>query len=619
MKNFFLFSYILILFKIYFINCGKITCFEYSCAVCDTEEYGSCTQCRPNFHLVDGTCPCADSSCAVCKTGLPGLNICYLCKNGFYRSNDDCYCEVDNCEICEENGCKQCEIGYYYNTTSNKCQKYEDDDINKIQCFDQNCDICISGEDGACVSCKDGYYFEKGSCLQSPEPENGKCENGFYYKEDACERLCQGVECNQYDILSNYYRCPINQCLVCSEQQLKVFSECDSSSVCKHEGCLHCITDDYCLICDPGYYLIGGECKKCSYGCSLCYNNDTCEYCLSGFKLTSDKKCELNNINNEFDFPLNKYNSLKYQLLTQNYHEDISVIPEDLEKCDSNCDKCYDSSTTCKECKQLYKLEDNKCIMHCSLDNCIKCSLSYGNERCDVCELNYKIKFGKCVYNCSDPNCLSCYLLDGKELCTECTPTYTLENLKCKSRTNIATIVFSIIVSLLIIVIIICFCYYKQKKIQERQDYLRNRINRENGVNVIPYSLDNSSQREVNKEEIMDEFEKMKTKKEKGVQPCQYCKKKPGKFKCDCGCIVCKDHSTLKKMQGDGEEYKVCYNCEKIVKKAVPIKYDCNICMQKRVNVVHFKCNCALVVCKDCYLKCRMESDKCPGCRALIS
>ena len=111
----------------------------------------------------------------------------------------------------------------------------------------------------------------------------------------------------------------------------------------------------------------------------------------------------------------------------------------------------------------------------------------------------------------------------------------------------------------------------------------------------------------------------MKSNMEKGNQVCQFCKKKPGKYTCDCGCVVCKEHSNLKKVEGDGESYKVCYNCEKIVKKVTPIKFDCNICMQKRINVVHFKCNCALVVCKDCYLKCRMESDNCPGCRAVIS
>ena len=55
----------------------------------------------------------------------------------------------------------------------------------------------------------------------------------------------------------------------------------------------------------------------------------------------------------------------------------------------------------------------------------------------------------------------------------------------------------------------------------------------------------------------MDEFEKQKLKIEKGAQMCMFCKKKPGKYKCDCECVVCKEHSQLKKEEGDGESYKV--------------------------------------------------------------
>ena len=130
--------------------------------------------------------------------------------------------------------------------------------------------------------------------------------------------------------------------------------------------------------------------------------------------------------------------------------------------------------------------------------------------------------------------------------------------------------------------------------------------------------LGNSGRVEFNKEEVADEYEKQKKKKEKGNQMCQFCKKKLGRFKCDCGCIVCKEHSSLKNMEGEGENYKICFACKKIVKKVTPIKYSCHICMQKKISVAHFKCGCALEVCKDCYIKCKMGSNKCPGCRATI-
>ena len=62
------------------INCENTQCFEYSCEECLTEEYGKCTKCRNGFRLLEGTCPCADLSCALCETGLAGLHICKLCK-----------------------------------------------------------------------------------------------------------------------------------------------------------------------------------------------------------------------------------------------------------------------------------------------------------------------------------------------------------------------------------------------------------------------------------------------------------------------------------------------------------------------------------------------------------
>ena len=55
------------------------------------------------------------------------------------------------------------------------------------------------------------------------------------------------------------------------------------------EGCLNCITNDECLICSQGYYLLYGTCIKCTEGCSICANDDICIYCLSGYNLIQIK------------------------------------------------------------------------------------------------------------------------------------------------------------------------------------------------------------------------------------------------------------------------------------------------------------------------------------------
>ena len=625
MKIFFLYSAIIFLLKYNFISNDSITCFEYSCAECESENYGKCTKCRPGFHLIDGTCPCSDNSCALCTTGLAGLSVCKLCKNGYYRMEDDCHCDIEDCEICGENECKKCYEGYFYNPDDKTCKKYEDDDPNKINCYDPNCDICLSEVEGACDTCKDGYYYEKGSCIQSPEPIGNSCEAGFYFTDNFCQQSCLGVECNIFKFF--YNTCESNPCLVCSDNELKIFSECNNSAICTKEGCLNCIVDDYCLVCDQGYYLIGGVCKKCTRGCSICTNDETCDYCISGFELSGEKKCELGD-NNNFDFPIKKYINYKYKLLKQNYPNeiDLSSIPEDINditECDPNCKKCYDNTGTCTECQELYLLDDNnKCIKHCSNENCLDCYMNYGKEFCSSCKSGYKIDYGNCVYDCSDSNCLACYLLDGKELCTQCVPGYKLENLECKNPNRISEIISIVITILLFVGLITIICCYRYRLMKRRAEILRGQY-QENEVNVIPFSgnqnngLD-SSNRTINRGVFLDEFEKYKLKMEKGYKLCLFCKKKPGKFQCDCGCIVCKEHADLKKEEKNGEIIKTCFNCGKIVKKVNPIKYDCNICLQKKTNVVHFKCECAFVVCKECYLKCRMESNKCPGCRAIL-
>ena len=141
----------------------------------------------------------------------------------------------------------------------------------------------------------------------------------------------------------------------------------------------------------------------------------------------------------------------------------------------------------------------------------------------------------------------------------------------------------------------------------------RNRGENENNLDFSS-SFNGSSRVILSKEDLSQEFEMQKNKNEKNIM-CQFCKKNPGKFKCDCGCIVCKEHSNLKKTE---EGTKVCFACGKTVNTVKTIKYPCHICLQDKLAVCHFKCGCALEVCKSCYINCKMNSDKCPGCRAII-
>ena len=628
-KNLFYF-YLIFFFLKNYITCNN--CFEYSCENCTSEYFGTCTNCRKGFKLVDGVCVCADPGCALCTSGLAGLNLCKLCKNGFYNYNSECYCAIENCAICSESFCLKCKTGYFYNRLENKCD--EETDTKKIQCYDSNCDACYTSLEGGCEVCKSGYGQEKGNCIPMPSPdENLSCPRGYYYDEDieSCERVCDGVNCTEK--VMYYYECASNECLVCTNNILQIYSICDNSAICKAEGCLNCITDDNCLICNQGYYLLGGKCFKCSYCCAFCTDNDTCTYCISGFELNSQNTCVYTS---KLNFNKYLYKQYKNSLLKINYpNEAISDLEAVvIQECDKNCAKCYQNTGECLECKSHYLLSNNECIKYCNDNHCLECSIDDDYEYCNKCEKGYIVKNGKCVYNCTKSGCLSCTLEDNEEICSKCDADYSLDESShtCKRGINYISIIFSIIALLIIIISIIICCFYRKKRNEYRRNlmainympqyqgnmnmaniYIRNANINANDAN------DMSSERPpFTKEELSDEFEIQKRKMEKGNPQCQFCKKNAGKYKCDCGCVVCKEHSSLKDMEGDGQKYKVCYACEKIVKKVTPIKSDCHICMQKRINVAHFKCGCALEVCKDCYIKCNMSNDKCPGCRALI-
>ena len=238
-----------------------------------------------------------------------------------------------------------------------------------------------------------------------------------------------------------------------------------------------------------GYYLIGGVCKKCINGCSLCADSETCQYCFSGYKLDSDNKCILDN---QMDFNVNLYQKKKFQLIKLNYKDE--VIPEeannynDVPECDANCEKCIDSSALCTECKSLYALEDNKCIMSCSDDNCLKCSKKFILEECEQCADGYYARGNRCYLRCSDENCKYCKMIDDEEVCTECMQGYELEKMSCKLIRNYIPLIYSIIGLLILIIFVVCFCWYRQKKLREIEAVINHRIRGGNFNNVDVYS-----------------------------------------------------------------------------------------------------------------------------------
>ena len=289
-------------------------------------------------------------------TGLYGIDICQLCKKGYTWNNYNCYCNISNCEQCGENGCLVCITGYIYNNNTNVCEKIKEEE--KVRCYDWRCGICFSESKGSCINCKKGYYKRKGDCLKlNWLTITGLCPYNYYNKDNYCFPICNGVDCPvKYD--SSINLCPSNKCLVCKNNSLQIWPECDNSEECSSiEGCINCISNNECIFCNQGYYLLGGLCYKYTRGCSICYNNDSCEYCFSGFELTSDKKC---NLTYNFDFDIDEYNEYKEEFLNYIYYDNVYL-------------SCYICSAKeyCKYKLIKYGIDEEQC-MECP-NNCLDC------------------------------------------------------------------------------------------------------------------------------------------------------------------------------------------------------------------------------------------------------
>ena len=625
------------------------SCFEYSCEKCLSEEYGTCIKCRDTYRLIDGTCPCYNPACAICETGLYLPYSCIQCKNEY--KYEGCNSFIDACKIRSNNICLKCDDGYTYNKNNNKCEKIKE----KMKCKDLNCFICINlEEEGTCIKCEEGYQIKKGKCIKVLPVNNktGSCDyNNSFLIGNYCYDECFGLKCYGYYI-ENFNRCYPSKCIYCHKIHhfLMPSSGCDDNNFCRIDGCAMCFGRYDCYKCGIGRYYINATCRKCVEGCASCTNNKTCIYCLSGFELTENKTCKLTY---NFDFDLELYTDYK----NKNFPE----------KCDDMyCIKCDNYGKTCKKCKYNYSLRNNTCIfsgkcnigygiinntcIKCSDDNCKSCPNDKDN--CTEAKVGYYVNNGA-VFRCNKTvaNCIKCineticrgcsndlFLYfglcahrDGCENqfkhCRTCTDDKCLE---CDSSTKFnkegecenSNYVFWIVIGIVILysLFTIIFLLVKYSPIGDlcRRNRSSNSNNRHiHAIEERRSENDSDSNRNIIEKNYRDEFDKQKLKKEKGIEYCQFCKKKPGKFICGCGCVVCLKHSELKKVEGENGYYKICLVCGKNIIDVKPINV-CGICLENASCVAHFKCGCAFEVCCNCYVKCKLEDQKCPACRKPI-
>lgn len=597
-----MFIYIWFYFSLLEKYINSETCFEYSCEECESSEYGKCIKCRENFQLIDGTCPCDDTSCALCLEPLSKYS-CLLCKRGYHRENNACICNIDYCQICGEDKCLKCLDSYRYDDSLKKCLKRRD---NAFTCYDNNCKFCYTREEKSCYECNIGYYLKEGVCkIANSANSNGICSSGYYEKDSYCYLKCQGLNCNK--ITGDNNSCDNNKCIQCFRNDLSYVEKCQNKELCRIDGCKICLTENECAECVRGYYYYSGKCYKCSDGCSLCTNANECDYCISGYNLDNEKKCVFSN---SFDFNTILYTTKKEELIRLKNHpnEYNRNSLEEVFDDSSICGKVNDYNDECLECTLPYKLKRKKCISTCTDSNCKECD---DNNECKECKDEYTLEDKKCIIKCSE-NCEKC---QNRYTCIKCRRGKTLSNGKCidiseeelnnnqlnqqNQEEQVAEVInnqknkgknlffliyiFTGVLVLVAIIIFIIICIKRRKHFNNNLDNLNN-INR-NQQAITPIQRPNEN----NNNQGQDPYHNIKYKSETD------------------------ELSEKIKIEKDFKKHK-----KNDLMSSQSGSLICNVCFKTNCELSHFKCGCSFQVCKECHAQVIEKFHKCPGCRADI-
>ena len=217
----------------------------------------------------------------------------------------------------------------------------------------------------------------------------------------------------------------------------------------------------------------------------------------------------------------------------------------------------------------------------------------------------------------------NCILSDLKEnICMKC-------DYGCKSYNGICTCTLKYILYIIYLLIIVltvgtflyCLTHNTLAKYFNFNSHIRFRpfnniiINNNNivdSIHSLNFNIDmnnfNQSPEEIAKEFLKNQLiingEDVENKK------CGICKNMICNLNLDCGCYVCFDceKKSLK------EKHCLCCNKEFKTMKQV----SCSICFNNKKELCFFNCQCKMVICKECYIKWRLQNNFCPTCRALI-
>ena len=143
----------------------KPQCIKTETKNCKSYYDGECIECMNNFYLLETNCiKLKEEKIIINCTSYDSSQNCQNCKNGFILYNNLCFKmnPIHNCQekIFEEEGqCLMCRSGYYYDHEINKCIPFKEME-------EKNCLIFSDLESKNCYLCNKGYYMDnKENCV----------------------------------------------------------------------------------------------------------------------------------------------------------------------------------------------------------------------------------------------------------------------------------------------------------------------------------------------------------------------------------------------------------------------------------------------------------------------
>lgn len=278
-----------------------------------------------------------------------------------------------------------------------------------------------------------------------------------------------------------------------------------------------------------------------------------------------------------------KYNYILYILFSTFF---ITIS----EKCeDENCENCSSDGIFCFVCKTNLIKFQNKCVKKCNtIKNCV---LSDIKEKICV----------KCDYGCKPNN---------NNICT-CTLKYILYGVYC------------LIIIITVGTFLYCLTHNTLAKFYNSHSSIsfssfnevninNNNLEINNSINVL--NNNNNDNWRKSEDELLNAFFENKIDINDNIdienKKCDCCKNVTCNLYLDCGCYTCFncEKKSIK------ENY--CINCHKKFNSMKQVS--CAICLYNKKELGYFNCQCKMVVCKDCYIKWRINNKKCPTCRTMI-